>query len=92
MPYLRTRFTQHCRYVKSDNPKLSYASHILNNNHEFGPANNTIKLIQQWGEKQKPIYNNKKLVQEQTPEEYNVLYDLSTYNQYACTDRPNSNT
>ena len=42
-----TRFKEHCRYIRQNNPQSAYALHILNNQHEFGPAHNTIKLIKQ---------------------------------------------
>jgi hypothetical protein len=44
---LHIRFIEHCRYIKSNNPKSAYAVNILNNQYEYGPASNTIKLIQQ---------------------------------------------
>jgi hypothetical protein len=43
---LNTCFLEHCRYIQSNNPRSTYATHILNNKHEYGPASNTIRLIQ----------------------------------------------
>jgi hypothetical protein len=53
---LKTWFTEHCRYIKSNNPRSAYTLHILNNQHEFGPANNTVKLIQQCRKNNKLIH------------------------------------
>jgi hypothetical protein len=39
-----TRFKEHCRYIKSNNPKSAHALHFPNNQHEYGPAHNTVNL------------------------------------------------
>jgi len=41
-----TRHKEHIRYIKTNNPVSTYATHILNNRHECGIANDTLKLIQ----------------------------------------------
>jgi hypothetical protein len=86
---LHTRFTEHCRYIKSNNPKSAYAVHILNNQHEYGPASNTIRLIQQCNINKHLIHREnlhiqeyskkRKLVQEQATNDRNILYDLATH-------------
>ena len=40
------RHKEHIRYIKTNNPASAYATHILNNRHEYGAANDTLKLIQ----------------------------------------------
>ena len=67
-----------------------YALHILNNQHEFGPAHNTIKLIKQCSKHRNLLLwenfhiqnygSNHQLINEQSKPEYNILYDLHTYN------------
>jgi hypothetical protein len=81
-----TRFKEHRRYIKSNNPKSAYALRILNNRHEYGPAQNTVQLIQQCGKNNMLTYwenyyiqnysNNKELINEQSKLDYNILYDL----------------
>ena len=85
-----TRFKEHRRYIRQNNPQSAYALHILNNQHEFGPARNTIKLIKQCNKHRNSslwenfyIQNysrNHQLINEQSKPEYNILYDLHTYN------------
>jgi hypothetical protein len=76
------------RFIKSNNPKSAYAVHILNNQHEYGPASNTMRLIQQcninkhlthWENLHIQEYSKKgKLIQEQATNNRNILYDLAT--------------
>jgi len=40
------RHEEHIRYIKTNNPASAYATHILINRHEYGAANDTLKLIQ----------------------------------------------
>jgi hypothetical protein len=40
------RFKEHMRYVRSNNPTSAYAAHILNNRHEYGTNEDTLKLLQ----------------------------------------------
>ena len=85
-----TRFKEHCRYIRNNNPQSAYALHILNNQHEFGPAHNTIKLIKQCSKHRNLLLwenfhiqnygSNHQLINEQSKPEYNILYDLHTYN------------
>jgi hypothetical protein len=41
---ITTRYKEHLCYIKN-NPTSAYASHILNNRHEFGPTEETLKLL-----------------------------------------------
>jgi len=43
---ITTRHKEHIRYIKTNKPVSAYATHILNNRHEYGTANDTLKLIQ----------------------------------------------
>jgi len=36
---------EHLHYIKNKNPTSAYAMHILDNRHEFGPAEETLKLF-----------------------------------------------
>jgi len=42
---ITTRYKEHIRYKRYNNPTSAYAMHILNNRHEFGPAEKTLKLV-----------------------------------------------
>ena len=39
------RHKVYVRYIRSNNTTTAYAAHILNNRHEYGTAENTLKLI-----------------------------------------------
>ena len=39
------RHKEHLRYVRNNNPTSAYALHILDNRHEFGLAEETLKLL-----------------------------------------------
>jgi hypothetical protein len=42
---ITTRHRDHLRYIRHNNPTSAYAMHILDNRHEFGPAEETLKLL-----------------------------------------------
>ena len=42
---LRTRFQEHIRYTKTNNPQSAYAQHILHNQHEYGTIAETVTLL-----------------------------------------------
>ena len=82
---------EHCRYIKLNNPKSAYATHILHNLHEYGLAENTVQLVQHCNINNRLIHwenfyiqnysNNNKLINEQFKPDYNILYDLTKYTQ-----------
>jgi hypothetical protein len=39
------RFKEHIRYIKSNNSISAYATHILENRHEYGMKENTLQLL-----------------------------------------------
>jgi len=39
---IATRHKENIRYIKTNNPVSAYATHILNNRHEYGTANDTL--------------------------------------------------
>ena len=41
---LKRRFLEHHRYIKTNDPKSTYALHILNR-HEYGPLHTTVELL-----------------------------------------------
>jgi hypothetical protein len=101
---LKTRYNEHIRYIKKNNPQSAYAQHILNNRHEFGTIQNTMTLL-------KPLHSqhllttheqlyihyfhkNGKLISEQSPGNPNPLFDLTTSplhhraNRVSCDTNP----
>jgi hypothetical protein len=42
---IATRYKEHTRYIKTNNPISAYALHILNNRHEYGTAEETLELL-----------------------------------------------
>jgi len=44
---LKIRYKEHIRYIRSNNPQSAYALHILQNRHEYGPMNETMRLLKQ---------------------------------------------
>ena len=81
------RHKEHIRYIKTNNPASAYATHMLNNRHEYGTANDTLKLIQpcrkskkmnNWENMYIQIYRQQNLlITEQQVNEPNPLYDLA---------------
>jgi hypothetical protein len=82
-----TRHKEHIRYIKTNNPASAYATHILNDRHEYGTANDTLKLIQpsrkskkmnHWENMYIQIYRQQNLlITEQQVSEPNPLYELA---------------
>ena len=42
---ISTRYKEHIKYVKYNNPQSAYAMHILNNRHEFGPETEILQIM-----------------------------------------------
>jgi hypothetical protein len=42
---ITTCYKEHLRYIRYNNPNSAYAMHILNNRHDFGPKEETLKLL-----------------------------------------------
>jgi hypothetical protein len=84
---ITTRHKEHIRYIRSNNTTSAYAAHILNNRHEYGAAENTLKLIHPCRKGQKmnnwenlyiQIYRQRdQLITEQQVNEPNPLYELA---------------
>jgi hypothetical protein len=43
---LNVRYKEHIRYIRTNNPKSAYATHILENRHEYGTRKSTLQLLQ----------------------------------------------
>ena len=40
-----TRYKEHIRYIRYNNPQSVYAMHVLHNKHECRPAKDTLQLL-----------------------------------------------
>ena len=82
-----------------NNPTSAYATHILNNNHEYGPAKDTVQILKKcdkgirmncWEAMLIQTYYHKgTLVTEQQVNEHNPLFELMNCKQ-PSTQSPNS--
>jgi len=80
------RFQEHTRYIKNNDPRSSYALHVLNCRHEYGNINDTMTLLKQVN---KPplllpyeqmciqlLHHSNELITEQQPNEHNPTFEL----------------
>jgi hypothetical protein len=42
---LKSRYQEHIRYIKNNDPRSAYSIHILNNRHEYGNIKDTMTLL-----------------------------------------------
>ena len=89
MQYMQRRVCRtiwHIRYIRTNNTTSAYATHILNNRHEYGNASNTIQLLNKcnkgtrmncWEAMYIHAYHQERtLLAEQQVTEHNPLFDL----------------
>jgi hypothetical protein len=43
---INVKYKEYIRYIRTNNPKSAYATHILDNRHEYGTEGNTLQLLQ----------------------------------------------
>ena len=87
---INIRYKEHIRYIRTNNPISAYATHILNNNHEYGTANNTVQILKKcdkgirmncWESMFIQTYHHEgTLITEQQVNEHNPLFELVNYN------------
>ena len=83
---ISTRYKEHIRYIRTNNPQSAYATHILQNKHEFGPKEEILQLLKTctkggrmncWEALFIQEHHRKgTLITEQQLFEHNPLYDL----------------
>jgi len=83
---LKTRFREHTRYIKNNDPRSPYALHILNCRHEYGNFDETMNLFKQVNTPTlllpyEQMYiqlfpHNNELIPEQHLNEHNSMFDL----------------
>jgi len=42
---INTRYKEHIKYIRYNNPQSAHATHTLQKKHEYGPARDTLKLL-----------------------------------------------
>jgi hypothetical protein len=74
------------RYIQTNNPKSAYATHILDNRHEYGTEENTLQLLQAcqkgtcmdcWETYIQALHQSKVLITEQQVNDNNPLFELA---------------
>jgi len=82
---LKSRFREHIRYIKNNDPRSAYALHILNCRHEHGNIANTMTLLKQintpnlllpYKQMYQSFHHNNELIPEQHLNEHNPMFDL----------------
>jgi hypothetical protein len=80
------RYKEHTRYIKYNNSQSAYANHILQNNHEYRPIEQSMELLQKENKGKKMnrwesyyiqyfTYHNN-IIEEQTYTKRNPLFQL----------------
>ena len=86
---LSTRHKEHIRYIRQNQTTSAYAMHILNNNHEYGPITETMRLLKHckksttmncWEDLFIQKYKEDKLIRQQQTSETNPLFKLARIN------------
>jgi hypothetical protein len=85
---ITTRHREHTWYIRTNNSNSAYAMHILNNKHEYGTANKTLKLLRPcnkglkmncWESFYIEIYRQRnRIITEQLKGDYNPLYEQAS--------------
>jgi hypothetical protein len=83
---INVRYKEHIKYIRTNNPKSAYATHILDNRHEYG-TEDTLQLLQecQKGTRMdcwetlyiQALHQRKVLVTEQQVNDTNPLFELA---------------
>jgi hypothetical protein len=97
---LKQRYKEHIRYIKNNETQSAYASHILNNRHEYGPIHNTMTLLKHIDKTTlllpyeqlyiQSFHHHKQPIPEQHVGDHNPMYQL-IYDRH-ITSRPTKTT
>jgi hypothetical protein len=80
---INVRYKEHIRYIGTNNPKSAYATHILDNRHEYGTEENTLQLLQACEKGThmdcyiQALHQSKVLITEQQVNNTNPLFELA---------------
>ena len=83
---LKSKYQEHIQYIKNNDPRSSYALHILNCRHEYGNINDSMTLLKRIN---KPVlllpyeqmyiqsfYHNNELIPEQHLNKHNPMFEF----------------
>jgi hypothetical protein len=83
---LKTRYSEHARHIRSNNPQSAYAQHILQQRHEYGPMQETMTLIHRTNKGRRmdtmeqlliqKHHQEHRLIPERKPHKYSPLFQL----------------
>jgi len=83
---LKSRFREHIRYIKNNDPRSAYALHILNCKHDYGNIDDTMILFKQINTPTlllpyeqmyiQSFHHNNEFIPEQHLNEHNSMFDL----------------
>jgi len=83
---LKSRFREHIRYIKNNDPRSAYALHILNCRHEYGNIDDTMTLLTQINTPTlllpyeqmyiQSFHHNNELIPEQHLNDHNPMFDF----------------
>ena len=84
--FRRTRFQEHTRYIRNNDPRSSYALHIFNCRHEYGNIDDTMILLKQVNKPSlllpyeqmfiQSLHHSNELIDEQQAIEHSPMYEL----------------
>ena len=82
---LKTRFQEHTRYIRNNDPRSSYALHILNCGHEYGNIDDTMILLKQVNKPSlllpyeqmfiQTLHHSNELINEKQASEHNPMFE-----------------
>ena len=82
----KQRYQEHIRYIRNNDPQSAFSQHILNNQHEYGTIEETMKLLKPTNHTSMLIayesfliqshHQQGQLISEQNPGELNPLIQL----------------
>jgi hypothetical protein len=92
---IAVRYQQHIQYIRTNSSHSAYAMHILNNQHEYGPSEYTLHMLQPCHKGTlmniwenffiQQLHHLQLLINEQSPQEPNPLYTLGRIPQQLAT-------
>jgi len=87
---LKSRFWEHVRYIKNNDPRSAYALHTLNCRHEYGNIKDTMTFLKQINTPTlllhyeqmyiQLFHHNNELIPKQHLNEHNPMFDLRRSN------------
>ena len=94
---LKSRFQEHTRYIKNNDPRSAYPLHILKCRHEYGNINDTMTLLKSIDRPSlllpheqmyiQLFHHNNHIIPEKYPNEQNSMFQL-LYNKYHTSHPP----